>query len=273
MAPRRAAGAGGRGAKRQKAGEGGAAVDVVAGSLWSSSDLARWSAALAAYDSRLKALNKPRLVGLEAAYRKSGEDARRQGFMTHDELVGVVEWKLSRGKFRPQLLGFARSLSVHEVEDATRRAFAALPKVDVALAALTELKGIGPATASAILSVYDDSVPFMSDEAMAAALPGRSIKYTVKEYQEFIRAVRAKAEALSSVKGGESLSACDVERALWSEAMRIKQPIHQIVNQFGIKDKKDDDDIEENADDDGDAAASQPAKAARSKATGSKRKR
>ena len=47
---------------------------------------------------------------------------------------------------------------------------------------LVKLKGIGPATASAILSAYSGCFPFMSDEAVKAFPSLRPIKYTLKHY-------------------------------------------------------------------------------------------
>lgn len=62
------------------------------------------------------------------------------------------------------------------------------------------LQGVGPATASAMLTVYSSSLPFMSDEALAAALPGRP-EYTVKKYIQLVEALRDKAAALTSSSG------------------------------------------------------------------------
>ena len=63
------------------------------------------------------------------------------------------------------------------------------------------LQGVGPATASAMLTVFTPSLPFMSDEALAAALPGRP-EYTVKQYIQLVEALRNKADALSCASGG-----------------------------------------------------------------------
>lgn len=82
------------------------------------------------------------------------------------------------------------------------------------------LKGVGPATASLILSVYDDCVPFMSDEAYIWAMYAddeavsgkkgkkREIKYTEKGYFDY--AVRV-WEIAESVKR----SPMEIERAGW----------------------------------------------------------
>lgn len=52
-----------------------------------------------------------------------------------------------------------------------------------------------------MLTVFTPSLPFMSDEALAAALPGRP-DYTVKKYIQLVEALRTKADALSSASGG-----------------------------------------------------------------------
>lgn len=152
--------------------------------------------------------------------------------LTAPELVKLVEWKVGqRGKWRPRLLDFARALPEGAVADASLRAFAVLSKVkdsqDVpeaalkdALAPLTELKGIGPATASAALSAAHASVPFMSDEAMLAALGSKD--YTVKAAGLLAAALQGKARELS---GGERRwTAREVEQCLFAAAKAAEPP-------------------------------------------------
>lgn len=66
---------------------------------------------------------------------------------------------------RPRLLDFVSALDEETVKSASLKAFQALPDVSKAISELTVLKGVGPATASAILAAFSpDSAPFMSDE-------------------------------------------------------------------------------------------------------------
>jgi hypothetical protein len=66
---------------------------------------------------------------------------------------------------RSRLLNFVANLSDDNVRTASRKAFAALPNLKEAIAHLSTLKGVGPATASAVLAAHTPSiVPFMSDE-------------------------------------------------------------------------------------------------------------
>jgi hypothetical protein len=85
---------------------------------------------------------------------------------------------------------------------------------------LTQLKGIGPATASLLLAVYaPDSVPFFSDEVfrwMVWSEPGaprgwqRAIKYNMREYEVLVERVGGLRKRL-----GEGVRAVDVERVAW----------------------------------------------------------
>ncbi|KAL6413649.1 hypothetical protein AUP68_03170 [Ilyonectria robusta] len=87
-----------------------------------------------------------------------------------------------------------------------------------ALDILTKLRGIGPATASLLLTVHDpDQVIFFSDEAFYwLCCDGKKspIKYNAKEY----RALRDSAQDLSKRLG---VSATDVEKVAY---VIMKQP-------------------------------------------------
>lgn len=88
-------------------------------------------------------------------------------------------------------------------------------KIMDALGVLTELKGIGPASASALLSVrHPDHVPFFSDEAYRwlTCTTGNAwtvgIKYNVKEFRMMLSTSLELCQRLS-------VNAVDVERVGW----------------------------------------------------------
>ncbi|KAK5171247.1 uncharacterized protein LTR77_004391 [Saxophila tyrrhenica] len=129
-----------------------------------------------------------------------------------EEVVTLVDWKLAHGKFRPKLRQLVQQNDEELVLDITRHAFmayAVVPKgeistkgtaaVKAALGWLTKLRGIGPATASLILSAGDpEDAPFFSDELFrwcmcedaAETRKRRDIKYNVKEYLELFDRVQ-----------------------------------------------------------------------------------
>ena len=126
------------------------------------------------------------------------------------------------GTNRPSLPGLIAQNSEEFVESTTKSAFA-LYKSDSAnhtapLKKLEELKGVGPATASLLLSILDgDNAPFFSDELFRwvcwdEALGGwkRKIKYDKKEYGMLWEGVKALRERL-----GEGVSAVDLEKCAY----------------------------------------------------------
>ncbi|XP_020105184.1 uncharacterized protein LOC109721803 [Ananas comosus] len=191
-------------------------------------DAGAWRAALGAYAARVETLagaaaSKRELLPLDSFYRGDLPLLlRRRGpkpFLSKSELLRVVQWKLSRGQWRPRLMGYAEALGEAEVEAASRAAFAAIPDLARAVSELTALKGVGPATASAILAAFAPEIaPFMSDEAMMVAMGNK--EYTLKHYLAFAEKLQKKAKELSV--DGESFTPTDIERALWSSVVGSK---------------------------------------------------
>ncbi|KAK9908039.1 hypothetical protein WJX75_001968 [Coccomyxa subellipsoidea] len=206
--------------------------------LWKSDDPQPWLEHLEAAKERLQAIQDDKLIELEEWFWEHLPDQiqdRSPPQIHGEELVKLMEWKLKRGKWRPKLLDYAKSAKEEDVRESSQAAFEAAGKItdepdadaDVdgeairdALRPLTELKGVGPATASAILTAFSPHIPFMSDEAMAAALTGPK-QYTPARYLDFAHALRLKAHKLTT-ELGRTFSAQDVEKALWSEALGQK---------------------------------------------------
>ncbi|KAL4458986.1 hypothetical protein ABPG75_013851 [Micractinium tetrahymenae] len=206
--------------------------------LWSSDDPQRWEAQLAGYAGAVAGLGRvskegAKLVDLDrwfhddlpaelAALADSGRPAK----LTSAQLVKLVDWKLTRGKWRPRLLGFAKDLPAAQVEAASQAAFdllaphrgkeAPAQAIKQALDALCVLKGVGPATASAVLEAFDPSIPFLSDEAQQAALCTKD--YTVKAVQQLAVALRGKAKQLRAA-GERQWTAKEVEQCLFASAV------------------------------------------------------
>lgn len=128
--------------------------------------------------------NKSKLRSLDKyVWEELPEDirSRNPNNLTTAEYSKLIRWKLKRGKWRPRLLGFANALTDSQVETASTKAFELLKKEDRrgALDRFCELRGCGPATASAFLALMDQSVPFMGDEILVLT-QGPKKSYTAK---------------------------------------------------------------------------------------------
>lgn len=191
------------------------------------SDIWLWKKTLSNYPTQIKTLtnSKPNLTTLDSFYLTTLPPLLHSRdpnpYITVDELRQLLQWKLTRGKFRPRLLSFVSSLTDDSVRSASQKAFLSLPDHKSSIEALTVLKGVGPATASAVLAAYSPQVAaFMSDEAMEAVV-GDSKEYTLKRYLVFAEKVQEKAQELSS-SHDQVFTPSDVERALWCSAVEIK---------------------------------------------------
>ncbi|KAI0380194.1 DUF1479-domain-containing protein [Hypomontagnella monticulosa] len=135
--------------------------------------------------------------------------------MTLDEVKTLVDWKLRHGKFRPTLMKLVSSNDEELVERTIQEAvedYRVNLDAPKALDVIAKLRGIGPATASLLLSVYDPTgVIFFSDEAfywLCCNGQKSPIKYNAKEYKE----LGAVAQALVKRLG---VAALDIEKVAY----------------------------------------------------------
>ncbi|XP_077130360.1 uncharacterized protein LOC143785416 isoform X1 [Ranitomeya variabilis] len=166
-----------------------------------------------------KAAKQKRLVELEKWCQEelpANMAARPHKSLTLEELEKLMDWKLTRGKFRPRLKQLVAYNSAGAVERCSGRAFLLLPDVSAAIQELCQLKGVGPATASAVLSAgAPDMAAFMADEAVES-VPGLSpVQYNAKHYLRYLGALQQKAEALSNASE-EEWTPHRVELCLWT---------------------------------------------------------
>ncbi|KAK4451775.1 hypothetical protein QBC34DRAFT_378181 [Podospora aff. communis PSN243] len=156
--------------------------------------------------------------------------------MTLDNVKLLVEWKLRHGTFRPTLMSLVSSNPPATVQSTISSAITTYrtnSNISTALTTLTELKGIGPATASLLLAVHDaDKVIFFADEAFYWLCLGGvkgGIKYTAKEYAMLSEKAKGVCERLG-------VRAVDVERV----AFVLMREVGESMKEKGRgKEKKD----------------------------------
>lgn len=166
----------------------------------------------AVVSEKLHALDEARYESIPTALA-----SRDNASLTKPEVARLVEWKLSHGTFRPTLKKLVDQNSDDDIASTTRDgfdSFAQDPHANIksSLTKLTELKGIGPATASLLLSVYDPAqAPFFSDELFRWVFWedkkgdgwDRKFKYTPKEYLELFEKIQQAQKRLEGVKAVE----------------------------------------------------------------------
>uniref|UniRef100_A0A7S2M6X0 HhH-GPD domain-containing protein n=1 Tax=Skeletonema marinoi TaxID=267567 RepID=A0A7S2M6X0_9STRA len=156
--------------------------------------------------------------------------------MTKDQLLNVIiPWKFGKGKPRNALKPLLQS---NKKEDVTRASMLAFNFAESSLAdntnnedgdvnhaqeaikALCQLSGVGPATASAVLSAYcPQSFAFMDDEVIECLYEAKR-GYTLKIYLAVNGRCVDIAEGLNGASGGSSggWTPADVAKALWTVA-------------------------------------------------------
>ncbi|CZT20379.1 uncharacterized protein RCC_06239 [Ramularia collo-cygni] len=186
-------------------------------------------------------LTPPNLTPLDQIrYTTIPTHLQTHSHLSKPQLLQLLHWKLSHGKFRPTLQKLIDSNSPQVIEETTRRALAEFSKDEnspkTALNILTELKGIGPATASLILACKDpEGTVFFGDEVALWVLGNgdwkRKLKYSLKEYLEVYERVREVKEVLG-------LSAVEVEKVAFVFGKRAKGAVGE--SRMGVKSKVED---------------------------------
>ena len=160
----------------------------------------------------LHQLDSWRLIELPKSVR-----ARTPSFMSKEELERLMDCKLysptrfmclprSRGKFRPRLKQLISSNAADDVKSSTQKGFSELgskPTINSIMAAtktLSELNGVGPATATMVLQAVSDEVPFMSDEAMLQVFnrDKTKLKYDLKTCKTFVENINGIVTSLDN---------------------------------------------------------------------------
>ncbi|KAI1896217.1 hypothetical protein AGOR_G00092530 [Albula goreensis] len=173
--------------------------------------------------SENKGKKQGKLLALDKWYQEALPTAiagRSERFLTQSELVKLMEWKLTRGKFRPRLQQMVASNPSETVERCTRKAFGLLPDISAAIAELSSLKALGPATASAVLAAgAPEQVAFMADEAVESIPSLKPIQYTAKHYSLYLQRVKERTQALNRVDTEQTWTPHKVELCLWAWAV------------------------------------------------------
>lgn len=197
-----------------------------AAKLLKSSDVTEWKVMLDNYDDAVArvatAKKKPELVSLDKWLWSEFPllvKERNPPSCSKQELVRVMQWKLLRGKNRPALLNLIQQNSDSSVDSVSTEACRLLfsgksPSWKAAVNKLAELRGVGPATASAVLATLTPTVPFMADEPLEA-VTRRKRDYTLAAYSDLHRGLHA----LSKDVLHNELSPEEAGKALWAAAM------------------------------------------------------
>ncbi|CAI7598584.1 unnamed protein product [Penicillium viridicatum] len=197
----------------------------------------------------------PKIIAERANVGGQKGSAPEGAHLLKEELVDIMEWKTKHGVSRPMLMGMVKSNQDATITKSTSTAFAALPDADPVVApsdafpkasldALTApIRGVGPATASLILSiatVFGDAkkqVPFYSDDVYLwlclmdfpegqnskEQKPSKHkkpngdliVKYNMNEYRELWNASQELRVRLNNGAGDAPVSFIDIERAAY----------------------------------------------------------
>jgi hypothetical protein len=176
-----------------------------------------WLSIESKYSDMIAEKGGDELVELEQFCEELAETMKSEQQITKDGLLKIVQWKFLVGKPRYALMNHLKANTAAQVKEHTKSGFAFADEGDAkqAISEVAKLRGVGPATASAILSIYKpDMFVFMADEVIECLYEGKR-GYTASIYHK----VNDKCSELAENLGSE-WNPRRVGRALWS-ASRI----------------------------------------------------
>jgi hypothetical protein len=199
--------------------------------IWAVNDCQAWLDALDSYEQAIADVGGERLVNLDVWYRNTLPgliSERQEPCIYSDELEGIAAWKMRRGVWRERNRYLISQNAPEKVEELSRAAFRSALDVSEAdhnrpIKLLSELSGVGPATASAVMAAYaPDKYPFF-DELVAAQIPGLGpVAFTARYYANYSRVLRERASALNATcadtQQTRTWTAHDVAQAMWAYA-------------------------------------------------------
>ncbi|KAL7470787.1 hypothetical protein ACHAXS_011069 [Conticribra weissflogii] len=229
----------------------------------------KWSTALNNYPAMLAAKKGEKLVKLDkkldkiastwqSSLGKAADAQSDEPVLTKAQLLdNIIEWKFLKGKPRNALKPLLNSNSDVTIQECSRRAFGIAKSIrqcgpshehwdesnngiSMAISELCNLKGIGPATASAILGMYRPEIfAFMDDEVIECLYDGKR-GYTMKIYLDVNGRCRELAEQLENKRGQFSNDGSDdvkwtpyrVGQALWTVATMSATKNEELLSQI-----------------------------------------
>ncbi len=195
--------------------------------LWQAEHCSAWDAALAAYPRALAAYGGDKLVALDQWFHEvwpADVWGREPPSVTRDELLRVIRWKMGRGVWRERNLRLAETNAAADVAATIMVALGAAPDPRRPLDEIARLRGVGAATASAVLAaLLPAEYPFL-DETVGAQVPGLGpVGFSLRYYLPYAAALRDRAAQLDRGCPHRRWTAHAVDLALWSAANADRQ--------------------------------------------------
>ncbi len=188
--------------------------------LWRTKTCDDWHAALERYPAIIQAQHVNGLVELDEWHRTELPRliaARKPPYVTRDELERVTVWKMKRGVWRERNRLLVIGNDPTQVKQTSIDAFAAVPDPRRPVDILSNMAGVGPATASGVLVCYAPAIYPFFDELVAKQIPRLgAVAFTASYYQRYAASLRERAERLNRECKHREWTAHDLSQALWA---------------------------------------------------------